>query len=272
MQGMNQHQAIIRDVGDMLRDWRERRRLSQATLAKSAGVSGRLLAALEGGKELPNQDVVLRLAEHLDLTLRDRNALLIASGFPAAFPMRAPNDPLFAGIRTMVDGIVHAHMTSPALAIDRYWQLIAANDVLRHLIAGVAPVLLTPPVNWARVLLHPAGLAPRIANLEDWRKHVCSRLNQRFDQSADPIVAALRDEIVSYPTAPGGSGESAPDTVALPLRLMTVDGPLSFYTTSSVFPGAVDATLAELTIEVLHPADAGTADLIRNLAPPAEAG
>ena len=262
MQAFDDPSAILRHAGAMLRDWRLRRHLSQRELATSIGLSTRALGGLETGRFLPDRDVVLRLAERLEVPLRDRNAILIAAGYDAAFPQRFLGDPVLTDIWSTIDRAVNGHVPYPALALDRRWAIVTANGPLRTLIAGVDPGLLSAPVNWARVTLHPAGLAPRIANLRDWRTHIVRRLQQQFDAAGDAAVADLLEEIGDYPNPPRSDPNRTPDPVAVPLSLMTVDGLLRFHGVTSVFKSATDVTLAELTIETFYPADAETASLM----------
>ena len=265
--------GTLRHIGDMLRDWRHRRHLTQRDLATMAGMSDRALGVLETGRHLPSRDVVLRLTETLEIPLRERNAMLIAAGYEAAFPTRSLGDPVLTRIWDMVEHAVRGHAPYPALALDRRWGIVASNDALRGLISGVDPALLSTPLNWARVVLHPAGLAPRIANLSEWRSQVSNRLIRHFAMTGDPVIADLLEEIGDYPVPLATPSGHAPDGVAVPLRLMTVDGLLSFHSATTVFGSAVDVTLAELSIEVFYPADAATAAIMRGQdARPATAG
>ena len=266
MQGMDDHTGTLQDVGDILRDWRHRRHLSQRALADAAGISASLLGAIETGRDMPSRDTLMFLSEALDIPLRARNVILNAAGYDAAFPIRVLGDPVLADIAAMVEQIVKRQAPCPALAIDRRWKIVATNGVLRHLIAGVDPTLLAKPLNWARIVLHPAGLAPRIANLSEWRDHMSMRLRRLFDRTGDADVADLLEEIADYPIPATRVSGQAADPVALPLRLMTLDGLLTFYSITSVFGSAVDVTLAELSIDTLYPADDATAALMRQYA------
>lgn len=272
MQTIDDFTGTLRHIGDMLRDWRQRRHLSQRALADAAGMSPRALSELEAGRRLPDRDAVLRLAERLEIPLRDRNAMLVAAGHEAAFSARPPGDPALAQLWAMVEQAVRSPAPFPALALDRRWGIVASNDALRGLIAGVDPALLVAPINWARVVLHPAGLAPRIVNLNDWRKYAQNRLRRHFEATGDAVVADLMEEIGDYPVPAPTHSDPAPDGVAVPLRIMTVDGLLSFYGATTVFGSAVDVTLSELTIEAFYPADDETAAIMRRAAPPTTGG
>jgi transcriptional regulator with XRE-family HTH domain len=250
----------------LVRGWRQRRRLTQRDLACNAGIPTRQLGALEIGRSIPNRELVLHLAEQLNIPLRERNALLGAAGFAPSFPVRAFDDPELAAARATVGLVLAGHEPNPAFAVDRQWYLMASNGAFQRLIAGVDPAVLSPPVNVLRLMLHPAGLASRIANLHQWREHVLQRLRWQFNTSGDAGLADLREEIVDYPVPRGNAHERADkvgDGVAIPLRLVAVDGTLSFLCTTSVFATPLDVTLAELTIETLFPADDATAAIMR---------
>jgi transcriptional regulator with XRE-family HTH domain len=263
-----------RPVGDLLRDWRQRRRLSQLALALEADISARHVSFVETGRSLPSREMLLHLAERLDVPLRDRNALLVAAGYAPLYPERGVDDPALRAARAAVDRVLAGHEPYPALAVDRHWTLVAANRALAPLLAGVEADLLRPPVNVLRLSLHPAGLAPRIANFGQWRTLVLERLRRQVEVSADPTLAALLDELGHYPDP--GRADDSPDpdqdqdqddaTVLIPLRLRTELGLLSFFGTTTIFGTPVDITLAELAIESFFPADAATADALRRAA------
>jgi transcriptional regulator with XRE-family HTH domain len=256
-------------VGNLLRKWRERRRLSQLDLACEAEISTRHLSFLETGRSLPSREMVLRLAERLDVPLRERNALLVAAGYAPAFPERPLDDPALQSARKAVDLVLAGHEPYPALAIDRHWTLIASNNAVAPLLAWVDPSLLRQPVNALRLSLHPAGLAPRIANLVEWRSHLLARLRRQIEVTADPVLEALLDELSGYP-APGGSAENGGAGeyagVAVPFRLETEQGVLSFISATTIFGTPVDVTLSELALESFFPADAATANILRRAA------
>ncbi|HEU0176619.1 MAG TPA: helix-turn-helix transcriptional regulator [Blastocatellia bacterium] len=253
-------------VGSLLRKWRERRRLSQLDLACEAEISTRHLSFLETGRSLPSREMVLRLADQLDVPLRERNALLIAAGYAPAFPERPLDDPALQSARKAVDLVLAGHEPYPALAIDRHWTLIASNNAVSPLLAGVDPSLLRPPVNALRLSLHPAGLSSRIANLSQWRSHLLSRLRRQIEVNADPVLEELLDELSGYP-APGevaGDNEEY-SGVVVPFRLATEQGVLSFISTTTIFGTPVDITLSELAVESFFPADAATAYTLHSL-------
>ena len=255
-----------RTVGDVLREWRQRRHFSQLDLANEAGVSSRHLSFLETGRSRPSREILLRLADHLDVPQRERNALLLAGGFAPVFPERRLDDPALALAREAVDLILTGHEPYPALAIDRHWTLMAANRSIPLLLAGVADHLLRPPVNVMRLCFHPEGIAPRIVNGATLRSHLVVRLHHEIAISGDPVLRDLLAEICGYPLADEASaaGQATPG-VAVPFVIRTDAGVLSFISTTTVFGSAVDVTLNELAIESFFPADAETRDALRRL-------
>jgi transcriptional regulator with XRE-family HTH domain len=266
--------AMAQPVGDLLREWRQRRRMSQLDLASEAEISTRHLSFLETGRALPSRDMVLHLAEQLEVPLRERNILLVAAGFAPVFAERSLQDPALQAARKAVDLVLAGHEPYPALAVDRHWTLIAANSAVGRMIGGTDPALLQPPVNVLRLSLHPRGLAPRIANLPEWRAHLLARLRRQVEVSADPVLASLMRELAAYPT-PSGSRSGRPPTgrefagVLVPVQFTTEQGILSFFSTTTVFGTPLDITLSELALEAFFPADAATADALRRLAEPA---
>jgi len=255
-------------VGDLLKDWRHRRRLSQLALATDAEVSARHVSFIETGRARPSREMLGRLMERLDIPLRERNRILTAAGFAARYQERALDDPLLGPARRAIDLVLTGHEPNPALAIDRGWNLVAANRALSVLLAGVEPSLLIPPVNVLRAALHPAGLAPRVANFGQWRAHLLTRLEREIEQSADPGLIELLVELESYPARPGHNRRpTSPDLeLIVPLRLLTAHGQLTFFSTTMVFGAPSDITLAELAIESFFPADEPTAGVMRALA------
>ncbi len=258
-----------RPVGELLRTWRQRRSLSQLDLAMRAEVSARHVSFMETGRSKPSREMLLHLAEELDIPLRERNALLVAGGFAPVYSESDLNAPALQSAREAVDLVLTGHEPYPALAVDRSWTLVAANRAVGVLLEGVSPELLRPPVNVLRLSLHPEGLAPHIANLAQWRNHVLGRLHRQVDVTADEKLAALHEELRALP-APGGGAHpkgaaQEPVGVVVPLRLHTRFGLLSLFSTTTVFGTPVDITLAELAIESFFPADRPTAELLRRI-------
>jgi transcriptional regulator with XRE-family HTH domain len=256
-------------VGDHLREWRQRRRLSQMDLALEAEISTRHLSFLETGRAQPSRDMVLRLADQLDIPLRERNVILVAAGFAPVFPQRSLDDPELAAARRAVEIILTGHEPHPALAVDRQWNLVSANRMVAPLMAGADPELLQGPINVLRLSFHPKGLAHRIANLHEWRAHVLERLRRQVELTADPGLNALLTELKAYPIPGGQPPRKAGDEyggVAIPFILDTPGGRLTFFTTTTVFGTPVDVTLQELTLETFFPADAATAQAMLAMA------
>jgi transcriptional regulator with XRE-family HTH domain len=249
-------------VGPLLRDWRKRRRLSQLDLALEAGVSARHLSFVETGRSRPSADMVLQLADQLEVPLRDRNHLLLAAGHAPVFEEHDLEDPEMEPVRQALQLILDGHEPYPAVVIDRSWEMLAANQAVGLLTAGVAPELLEPPVNVLRVSLHPDGVAPRIANLAEWRGHLLDRLERQIALTADPALATLLEELESYP-APERPAPRPDPEIAVPLRLHTDAGELAFISTVATFGTAVEVTASELSIESFFPADAATAATLR---------
>lgn len=258
--------SVAESLGDHLRSWRKRRRMSQLDLALEAGISQRHLSFVESGRSQPSRDMVLTLGHHLSLQPREQNRLLHAAGFAPVFTERSLDDPALAAARKAVDQVLSAHDPFPALAVDRYWTLVTANDIAAALMAGAAPVLLEPPVNVLRLSLHPDGLAPAIVNYAEWREHVLRRLEQQIEGSADPHLVALHEELSGYAAPQKGLSETEPNDVYVPLRLSSGFGELSFLSTTTVFGSPIDITVSELAIEAFFPADEDTAAALRNLA------
>src|SRR5262245_24444710 len=260
-----------RSIGDHLRAWRQRRRMSQLDLASEASISTRHLSFVESGRSQPSREMVLHLAERLEVPLRDRNVLLVSAGFAPVFPERELADPQLDAARRAIELVLKGHEPYPALAVDRHWHLIAANSAVKRLLTGAAPSLLKDPINVLRLSLHPDGLAPRIANLGEWRQHLIERLRRQVDLSADPVLAALLEELRSYPCPlrPGRPQDRANGDlggVVVPFRLLNEGGLLSFFSTTTVFGTPLDITLSELALETFFPADAATAERLGRLA------
>ncbi|MER6735955.1 helix-turn-helix domain-containing protein [Streptomyces puniciscabiei] len=263
----------VRSIGDLLRRWRKQRLLSQNDLAVKAEISARHLSFIENGRSEPSREVVLRLAETLGLELRERNELLLAAGYAPVYQHTSLQAPHMSAVRDMVRQVLAAHEPYPAVVLDRYWHRVEANDPAWLFGQGVAEELLREPVNLMRVALHPDGLAPRIANLGEWRAHLLSRLRRQVTMTADPDLVKLYDELVCYPCdqhepkieLPG------PGDIAIPLRLRYEGHELAFFSTVATFGTPLDITVAELSIESFYPADTATAELLRNATwPPAD--
>jgi len=260
-------------VGALLRTWRERRRLSQLELAGAAAISARHISFLETGRSTPSRGMLLRLAERLQIPLRERNTLLLSAGYAPMYAERRLDDPALQQARRAVELVIAGHAPFPALAVDRHWTLVSANASVDLLLAGVAPSLLEPPVNVLRLGLHPDGLGPRVENYTQWRDHTITRLQQQVAATADPILEELLAELESYPLISRGEGttDNSPNEagyggVVVPFRVRTDLGVLSFISTTTVFGTPLDITLAELAVESFFPADPQTAEILSRIA------
>ena len=255
-------------VGPLLRDWRQRRRLSQLDVSARAAISTRHLSFLETGRARPSREMVLHLAEELDVPLRERNTLLVAAGFAPVYQETPLGGDDMATVRETLQQLLTSHEPNPALVVDRQWNLVLANRAIEFMMTGISEALLAPPVNVLRVALHPDGLALRIANFEEWSGHLLSRLAREVTATGDSGLAALYDELAALPgvnlrehAVPHGDGASR---LMVTLRLKSPLGDLAFFSTVATFGTAVDITLAELSIESFFPADRSTAEILRS--------
>lgn len=262
--------AAVRPVGDLLREWRQRRRMSQLALACDAGISTRHLSFVETGRSAPSRDMVMLLAAQLEIPLRERNVLLNAAGYAAVFPERPLADPALETARKAVELVLKGHEPYPALAIDRHWTLVASNQAVAPLLTGLDVSLLQPPINVLRLSLHPLGLASRIANLTEWRTHLFQRLRRQIEVSADQVLVDLLCELRDYPLPAGSIPRPGPSRdyggIVVPLELITELGVLAFFSTTTTFGTPVDITLSELALESFFPANAATAQALLGLA------
>ena len=253
-------------VGDHLRQWRQRRHLSQLDLAGDAEISARHLSFVETGRAAPSRDMVLKLAERLAVPLRERNVLLVAAGFAPAFPQRSLDDPALKSARQAIDLVLRAHEPNPALAYDRHWNLVSANRMVAPLLEGIPQRLLGQPLNILRLAFHPEALAARTVNLAEWCGHLLERLHRQCEATADPELIKLYHELKTYPI-PARSAPLASDNVAIPFKMRFGNDVLSFISTTMIFGTPVDITLSELAIETFFPADNFTAERMRAMAP-----
>lgn len=256
-------------IGEHLKTWRQRRRLSQLDLALEADISTRHLSFIETGRSRPSRDMVLHIAGQLEVPLRERNVLLLAAGYAPEFPERSLDDPALVAVRRAVEVVLRGHEPFPALAIDRHWTLVSANRMLPVFLKGINEEMLAPPLNVVRLSLHPEGLASRIVNYRQWRQHLAERLGHQIDISADTALIALLEEVNGYPF-PESDDQPAPGPdlggVAIPLRIRTDHGIMSVYSTTTMFGTPIDITISELAIESFFPADAATAEALRTYA------
>jgi transcriptional regulator with XRE-family HTH domain len=234
-------------------------------LAHDAEVSPRHLSFVETGRSTPSREMLLHLAEQLEIPMRERNVLLVAAGYAPLFAERSLSDPALQPARAAIDLILESHKPYPAFAIDRHWTVVASNRALQAMYEGVDPALLAPPVNAVRLSLSPKGLGPRIENYGEWRAHVVARLTQQVELTADPGLVNLLREVKAYPL-PLSAPAAEPNPMAVPFKLRIDSGILSFFTTTMVFGSPVDITLSELAVELFFPADAATTALVKRLA------
>lgn len=264
-----EHHAIIarqhqRPVGELLRQWREQRRLSQLELALQAEISTRHLSFVETSRSKPSRDMVIHLAEQLDLPLRERNHLLLAAGYAPVYSETALDSPQLSAVRAAVRQVLTGHEPYPAVVVDRGWNLVDANASVALFTDGVAEELLAPPTNVLRVSLHPDGMASRIVNLGEWRAHLLGQLRRQVALTADPALAALYDELRAYPCDQPEPELSGPGDIVVPLRIRHGDRELAFFSTIATFGTPLDVTVAELAIESFFPADPDTASFLRD--------
>lgn len=260
-------------LGPLLREWRSRRRLSQLDLATEAEISTRHLSFVETGRAKPSREMVLRLAELLQLPLRDRNSLLTAAGFSPLFGERSLADPALTMAREAVQLVLDGHEPYPALAVDRHWNLQMANRSAQRLLAHIDSELLQPPVNVFRLSLDPNGLARNIVNIGEWRMHLMARLKTMVTQSGDPVLRALHDELATYPPLEGevAGPSSTPDAdVVILFKLRLPQGELALFSTVTVFGTPMDVTLSELMLESFYPADEASKALLGQMAEAAD--
>ncbi|MEU9376925.1 helix-turn-helix transcriptional regulator [Streptomyces sp. NPDC048255] len=260
-------------VGTLLRGWRERRGISQLELAGRADSSSRHISFVENGRSRPSEEMVLRLADHLDVPVRDRNALLLAAGYAPRYPHTPLDDPSMGVLREGLERLLTGYEPYPALVVDGTYTVVAANRGIAMLMEGMPGHLLAPPLNSMRLTLHPEGLAPRIHNLREWRGHLLDQMERQIALSRSEPLRALYEEVAAYPVAdrPGGHdpGTTEPEEaipyIALPLRIEHDGHLLSFVSSISTFNTPMDVTVAELAVETLLPADPATAKYLHSL-------
>jgi transcriptional regulator with XRE-family HTH domain len=252
--------------GVLLRRWRQARRMTQEDLAFAASSSTRHLSCLETGRSQPSRDMILRLAEHLEVPLRDRNTLLLAAGFAPAFQERSLEE--LATARQAIDQILRAHRPYPAFALDRHWNVVLSNSALPQLYERCSADLLRQPINAVRLVLHPLGMGPRIINFVEWRAHTITVLRQQIETVPDPVIQALLTEVMNYPAPTSGVAPATtegPQRYATPLQIATRLGTVSLLNTTTVFGTPTDVTLSELALEMLFPADEATVAIVKSM-------
>ncbi|WP_137228907.1 helix-turn-helix transcriptional regulator [Streptomyces sp. BPSDS2] len=265
-------------VGPLLRDWREQRRISQLELALRADSSARHISFIETGRSRPSEEMVLRLAEQLDIPVRERNALLVVAGYAPRYAQTPLGDPAMAALREGLDRLLAAYEPYPALVVDGVYGVVAANRGIALLLEGVSEKLLAPPVNAMRLTLHPDGLAPRIVNLPEWRADLLAQMDRQIALVRSPELRALYDEVAAYPVPARADATNGPEpergreqerpaAFALPMRLEHGGRVLSFVSSIATFNTPMDVTVAELAIETFLPADRETAAYLHTHVP-----
>ncbi|MBT2397158.1 helix-turn-helix domain-containing protein [Streptomyces sp. ISL-100] len=265
--------AVDKGVGALLRGWREQRRLSQLELALRADSSARHISFIETGRSRPSQEMVLRLAEHLDVPVRERNALLLAAGYAPQYTETPLDDPSLAALREGIERLLVGYEPYPAVVVDGSYTVVAANRGMTMLLDGLPEHLLTPPLNAMRITLHPEGLASRIRNLREWRGHLMEQMERQIALARSPALRAVYDEVAAYPVPePDAADAQRPADppypyFALPLQVEHDGQVLSFISSISTFNTPMDVTVAELAIETFLPADPTTVKYLQSLAP-----
>ncbi|MFD5073350.1 helix-turn-helix domain-containing protein [Streptomyces sp. NPDC058371] len=258
--------SFDKGIGPLLRGWREQRRVSQLELALRADSSARHISFIETGRSRPSEEMVLRLAEHLDVPVRERNALLLAAGYAPHYPETPLDDPSMAALREGMERLIQGYEPYPALVVDATYTVLAANRGIALLLEGVPERLLVPPLNAMRLTLHPAGLAPRIRNHREWRDHLLAQMDRQIALHRSDALRALYEEVAAYPVADRpDSGEPAEPVpyFALPMQIEHDGRLLSFISSISTFNTPMDVTVAELAIETFLPADPATAKYLQ---------
>ncbi|MET8859700.1 helix-turn-helix transcriptional regulator [Streptomyces sp. NPDC004579] len=263
--------ATDKGVGPLLRGWREQRRVSQLELALRADSSARHISFIETGRSRPSEEMVLRLAEHLDVPVRERNALLFAAGYAPRYAETPLDDPSMDALREGMERLIQGYEPYPALVVDATYDVLAANRGIALLLDGVPERLLVPPLNAMRLTLHPEGLAPRIRNLRTWRDHLLAQMDRQIALRRSEPLRALYEEVAAYPLPDRDAEADADEPLgpvphfALPLRIEHEGRVLSFISSISTFNTPMDVTVAELAIETFLPADPATAKYLHSL-------
>jgi transcriptional regulator with XRE-family HTH domain len=229
-------------------------------LALDVGVSTRHLSFVETGRSRPSAELVLAVAHHLEVPLRERNGLLLAAGYAPRFSQMSLDDPAMDHVRASIQRMLDAHDPYPGAVIDRQWNVAMVNRAGLMLANGLPDSVLGPPLNVYRMCLHPDGLAKRTTNFTDWATYLLEQLRRSIVLTGDPTLAALLEEVSAYPNvvqiAPLlGTGQRDDPPLLVPFSLATPLGELSLFTTLTTFGTPLDVTIDELAIELFFPAD-----------------
>lgn len=257
-------------IGDLLKEWRARRRRSQMDLALDVGVSTRHLSFVETGRSRPSPELVLALAHHLDVPLRERNTLLLAAGYAPRFGQTSIDDPSMHRVRTSIQRMLDAHDPYPGVVVDRQWNVVLTNRSAMALTIGVDPALLGPPMNVYRLCLHPDGLAARTNNFTDWAAYLLQQLRRSITLTGDAALQSILDEVLTYPNvariaplAEIAAWDEPP--LLVPFRFETPLGEVSLFTTITTFGTPLDVTIDEIAVELFFPADDASDALLRSV-------
>ena len=260
-------------AGPLLREWRGRRRRSQMDLALEVGVSPKHLSFVETGRSRPSPELLLTLARHLDVPLRERNSLLLAAGYAPRYHETAIDDPASQHVRASLERLLQTHDPYPGVVLNRRWDIVLANAAATRMVAAVPPELMTPVANVFRFSLHPDGVAAFTLNFDEWAYYLVSQLRRLVLSTGDSDLAALEAEVCAYPNVAGLLDRVAPDDtephLLVPCRLLVGDVELSLFTTLTTFGTPRDITLDELAVELFFPADEATETILRQSTEPA---
>jgi transcriptional regulator with XRE-family HTH domain len=256
-------------VGTLMREWRTRRRRSQLDLSLDVGVSTRHLSFVETGRSRPSPELVLAVAEHLDVPLRERNRMLLAAGFAPRYSQRGLDDESMARVRDSLQQMLDAHDPYPGVVIDRQWNILLANQAAQAFTRDLPAHVTQPTVNVFRVCLHPNGLAARTLNFEDWSAYLLRQIRRTIELTGDAALEALEQEVLAYPNVAGrpsvtDTGERDDPPLLVPFRLAADGTELSLFTTLTMFGTPRDVTLEELCVELFFPADEATETVLRS--------
>ncbi len=271
-------------VGPLLRRWREARHLSQLDLALDAEVSARHVSFLETGRAEPSREMLLMLANVLDIPLRERNFLLLAAGYAPVYGETSLDDPRMTQVRAAVEVILKSNEPRSALAHDRHWNIVMANEAFVRFLtvtlgkepAGLLPLTVStlPRLNVLRLLFDPNGVRKIIVNWEAIAKSLLNEAYRRLAWARDDTLKDLITEILAYPGVPARWREpdlEAPHELIVPMELNVGGNIARMFSTVTTVATPHDVTLQELHVEVFYPADAETESVLQSYEEPVRA-